>query len=124
MADTVLPLSARTAGTDRSPLATTLRVEGTRTAVVLRGEADVSTTAVLSDALSRVIALPDGDVVIDLAGLDFIDTSTVQVLAVGERLLHRRGRRLSFRSPSPLATTVLESFALGDRIEARDGARP
>lgn len=59
-----------------------LRVEGTRTVVVLRGEADLFDLPLLSDALSRVIAMRTGDVVIDFAELEFVDVPTVRVLAV------------------------------------------
>ena len=117
--------SARPGCGRRSALATpVVRVEGTRTVVALRGEADFSTRPFMSDVLSRVIALRAGDVVIDLAEVKFIDTATVRVLAVGQQLLDRRGRKLTFRSPSRLAARVLHSFGLTDLIEARQGAQP
>ena len=124
MADTVYPPSARTAHRSPSALTTVVGAEGTRTVVVLRGEADSSTTAVLSDALSRVIASQGGDVGIDLAEAEFIDTATIRVLAVGLELLARQGRKLTVRSPSRLAARVLELFRLTDLIEARYAAQP
>jgi anti-anti-sigma regulatory factor len=68
--------------------------------------------------LSRVIASQSGDVVIDMAEAEFIDTATVRVLAVGQQLLADRGRRLTFRSPSRLTARVLHLFGLTDLIEA------
>jgi len=119
VAAAVLPPTART---DRS--VEVVRADGAHTVVVLRGEWDFSTRPVLSDVLSRVIALPAGDVVIDLAQAEFIDSATVRVLAVAWQWLDRRGRALTFRSPSSPAAKVLHLFGLTDLIEARDGAQP
>jgi anti-anti-sigma factor len=120
MATTVVRSSAPTARIVLSPLTVpVMRVEGTRTVVVLRGEADCSSRPVLSDLLSRIIASPSGEVVIDMAD---IDTATVRVLAVGQQLLADWGRRLTFRSPSRLTARVLHLFGLTDLIEAREGA--
>jgi anti-sigma B factor antagonist len=116
---TVLPSPARTAVSVPSALTTIVRAEGTRTVVVLQGEADFSTRPVLSDALSRAIALGAGDVVIDLAEASFIDTASVRALALSRELLDRDGRRVTFRSPSRLAARVLGLFGLTELIEAR-----
>jgi anti-anti-sigma factor len=125
MTVTVLPPSAHTAGSVLSALTTpVVRAEGTRTVVVLLGEADFSTRPVLADALSRVIALHTGDVVIDLAEAEFIDTDTVRVLAVAQQLLDRHDRKLTFRSPSRLAARMLYLFGLTDLIEAPIGDQP
>ena len=119
MAAAVLPPSARI---DRS--VAVVRAEGTLTVVVLRGEWDLSTRAVLADVLSRVIASGAGDVVIDLAEADFIDTATVRAFADAQHLLDCRGRRLSFVSPSSLAVQVLDLFGLTDLIDRRERVGP
>lgn len=95
-----------------------VRAEAARTVVAMRGEADWSTTAILSDALSRVIASHVGDVAIELGELDFIDTATVRVIATAHHLLAGQERALTVRSPSRLARRVLEVFALTNAIEA------
>jgi anti-anti-sigma factor len=118
MALTVVPLSARSAPTARSTPTTTVREGGTGTLVIVRGEVNSSTAPVLSKALSRVIVKRCGDVVIDLANLEFIDSASVRVLTACKRMLDREGRRLTFRSPSRLAARVLEVFALAGLIEA------
>jgi anti-anti-sigma factor len=122
---TVLRPSARTARSFRLALTTpVVHAEGKRTVVVLRGEADVSTRPVLCDVLSRVIALGAGDVVIDLAEVEFIDTATVRALAVGQQSLDGQGRKLTFRSPSRLAARMLDLFGLADLIEVREMVLP
>jgi anti-anti-sigma factor len=95
--------------------------EGASTVVALRGEADLSTRAVLADALSRVVAFGDGDVVVDLAETAFIDSAGARTLAMAHQLLQRRDRALSFRSPSTKATQLLGLFGLTDLIDGRDG---
>jgi anti-anti-sigma factor len=119
VAAAVFPPTART---DRS--VAVVRADAAGTVVVLRGEWDVSARPVLADVLSRVIALPVGDVVVDLAQAEFIDSATVRVLAVAWQWLDRRGRKLTLWSPSSLAATVLGLFGLTDLIEDREPARP
>ena len=121
MALTMLPPSSDTVQRGvrwavRSPV---VHAEGTHTVVTLCGEADVSTRPALADVLSRVIAHGAGDVVIDLAPVTFIDTATVRALAIGQQLLERTGRALTFRSPSRLAVRVLDLFGLTDQMETR-----
>jgi len=86
--------------------------EGTRTVVVLRGEADFSTALVLSDILARGVSAGAGEVVVDLSGLEFIDSGAMRVLEAAGQRLQRVGRKLTLRSPSSVATRVLETFGL------------
>ena len=94
-----------------------LHAEATRTVVTLCGEADLSTRPALADVLSRVIATGSGDVVVDLAAVTLIDTATGRSFAIGQRLLDRTGRTLTFRSPSRMAVQVLDLFGLTELIE-------
>jgi anti-anti-sigma factor len=121
MSHTVLPRSLGSLHGARSGLMTAVvREEGTRTLVMLSGEADVSTTSVLSDVLAWMVARRTGDVVVDLGELEFLDSATVHVLAEGQQLLEHDGREMTFRSPSRLAVRVLDAFRLTDSIEARE----
>ena len=65
-----------------------------------------------------------GNVVIDLAETEFIDTATVRVFAVAQQLLDRHDRKLTLRSPSRLAARMLYLFGLTDLIEAPECAQP
>jgi anti-anti-sigma factor len=118
----VLP-EAQTARVGPS-LVTVVRLERTRTVVVLQGEADVSSRSVLADVLSRVIAARSGDVVIDLSALVFIDSGSIRVFAIARRWLDREDRNLTFRSPSRLAARVLNLWGLSALIETREASRP
>ena len=124
MAITVHPVSLGQPTLLRSSLTTAVRVEGTRTVVGLAGAADLSTRPVLSDVLSRVIAFDAGDVVIDLAEVDFVDTAIGRAFSVCRQLLERRGRKVTFRSPAKTAARVLQLFCLAELIETTDSAEP
>jgi len=78
----------------------------------------------LADTLSRVIAAGVGDVVIDLAELDFIDSSIGRTFSVCRQFLRARDRQLTFRSPSTLAARILHAFGLSDCVEKRHEMRP
>jgi anti-sigma B factor antagonist len=118
MSLTLLPRSTRPAHAVGIGLTVrVVRAAASRTVVSLAGEADCSTTAELSDALSRVVASHGGDVVIDLSDLAFIDTANIRVLATAHHLLADQGRTLEVRSPSRLGRRVLELFGLVHVIE-------
>lgn len=97
------------------------REEDTRTVVAAAGRSGLVGTPVQSEALFRVRPLPAGDVVIDRARAELIDSAT-GVSAQGQHLLDRQGRKLTFRSPSRLP--VLPGFGLADLIEDRRRGSP
>ena len=119
MALTIPPPSAGTVPSFGSFAAIPVaHAEGGRTVIELRGEADLSTRRALSNVMSQVIELGRGDVVIDLTETTFIDTAIVRTLAIGQQLLDRQGSSLIFRSPSRLASMVLQVFGMSYLIEA------
>ena len=89
-----------------------------RTVVWLRGEHDICTVAALSQILARAIALDDGDLVVDLGGVRFMDASTVGVILRARDFLRLQSRSLSLRSPSACAARVLDLSNLGYLLEA------
>jgi anti-anti-sigma regulatory factor len=100
-----------------------VRAEGSRTVVIVRGGADLPhapSRPVVFDVLARVVAVGTGDVVIDLAEVELLDTAAFFTMAAAERMLGSEGRKVTFRSPSRLAARVLSLFGLHDLIEARE----
>ncbi len=75
--------------------------------VRLRGEHDFYTAPALWHTLAQAIAFDDGDVVVDLSGVDFMGASTVGVLIRASDFLQKRSRSLTLRSPSTRALRVL-----------------
>jgi anti-sigma B factor antagonist len=60
----------------------------------VHGEIDQSTTTLLADALRRATLERDGNVVVDLTGATFIDSSGISTLLNGLRRLTRLRRKL------------------------------
>ncbi len=109
-------MSTATLAQPAAPLAGGLEVsvsaEGATTVVALQGEADVATLPALTDAFARIIAAGEGDVVVDLARLEFLDTATIRAVVRARAVLAGDGRQLTLRSPSRIAGRVLAVFGL------------
>ena len=76
--------------------------------VWLRGQHDIATVSVVSETLSRAIALDDGPVVVDLSGVEFMGAATVGVLLRAGEYLRQQSRALVLRSASASAQRVLD----------------
>ncbi|MDW3216116.1 MAG: STAS domain-containing protein [Ilumatobacteraceae bacterium] len=74
------------------------------------GEIDASTAGQLADA----IAEREGDVVIDVAGVAFIDSSGIRALIASQQAVEAQGATLTIRNPSP---AVLRLFQLSSLEE-------
>ena len=94
-------------------LAATVSREGAVTVVAFRGEADRATLQVVEDALCDVITDGDGDVVVDLAQMEFIDSAALRAILRARETLEPSGRHLTLRSPSRIAGRLLGVFGLG-----------
>lgn len=94
-------------------LTATVFADGAATVVALRGEADRATLHVVRDALAGVIANEHGDVVVDLAQTEFMDTAALRSILRAREDLAGTGRHLTLRSPSRSAARLLGVFGLG-----------
>lgn len=90
-----------------------------RTVVWLRGSYDVSSMAALAELMARAIAIDDGDLVVDLNQVQFIDAASVGVLVRVHEFLGRRSRSLALRFPSRSARSVLDACGLTDLLDPR-----
>ena len=86
------------------------------TVLALRGEADIATLPVVVAALACIVADHEGDVVVDLAQTEFIDTATLRALLRAREVLDSDGRQLALRSPSKIVGRVLAVFGLSDLV--------
>ncbi len=82
--------------------------EDGRTVVWVRGEHDAATSTALSETLRHSAALDDGDLIVDLSGVDFMGVATVDVIVSTRALLRRRLQLLTLRAPSSSARLVLD----------------
>jgi anti-anti-sigma factor len=94
-------------------LAATVFDDGALTVVALAGEADRATLHVVQEVLADVITDRIGDVVVDLAEMEFIDTAALRVVLRARETLGDAGRQLTLRSPSRSASRLLGVFGLG-----------
>ena len=95
-----------------------------RTVVWLRGEYDTSTLVALSVQLCRAISHNDADLVVDLRHVTFMDASTVGVIVRAREFLRPRGRSLTLRSLSGIASRVIEVCGLQELVEHRPRSSP
>jgi anti-sigma B factor antagonist len=77
------------------------------TLVDLTGEADGTTTDMLRDLLEAQIARKPGMLIIDLAGLRFMDSAALHVILTASRSLAGQGGTLALVSPARVVAAVL-----------------
>lgn len=78
-----------------------------QTVVWLCGEHDLSTAARVAKVLADVTAAGDGNLVVDLSQVEFMDASTIAALIHGRNGLRTRSRDLTLRAPSSVARRIL-----------------
>ncbi len=97
----------------------TLRVSVARSGhdapvMALSGELDMATTRTMSDHLSELVR-SGTDVVVDLRGLCFIDSSGLSALMAARQQSEDRGTTLTLRAPTRTVTRLLTITGL-DRV--------
>ena len=95
-----------------------LDISPTDQGVMLRGEIDAHTAPALADALA---ALTTERVVIDLSGVDFVDSSGLRVLIQAHQQADEAGRSLVLARPSTSVRRLLEISGLNDYLTIDDG---
>ena len=81
--------------------------------VSLRGELDIADAAGVAAALAAAIAR-EPEIIVDLAGLEFIDCSGVAVLVRGQKLARVEGGELRLAAPRPRVLLVLSLTRMTD----------
>jgi anti-anti-sigma factor len=74
--------------------------------VWVSGEHDASTVPELAENLAQAIASGDGDVVVDLSAVRFMDASTIGVMVRADEYLRPRARALTIKAASHSARRV------------------
>jgi anti-anti-sigma factor len=95
------------------PFAAFAHLEGDRAIVMLNGELDMASTAILIDSILIDcfvgIAFAVEEVVLDFAELDFIDGSGLHAIAAVAQQVTAYGGSVSIRSPRPQIQRLLEA---------------
>jgi anti-anti-sigma factor len=92
----------------------TVRFAGNRIIVGIRGEVDLLTAPELGSLLDSIISRGHASVVLDVAGLAFMDASGLGVIASAAGGLEALGGGLAIRSPPPLLTRLFEVTGLNE----------
>ena len=94
--------------------------------LAVRGELDLATAPALEAALEEAIRESDGALVVDLCGVEFLDSSGLQVLLRVRARLGTEDRALALVCPFGRVRRVIELAGLSDvfaLFESRDAAR-
>jgi anti-anti-sigma factor len=82
----------------------------------LDGELDAHTAPALTSAMAQ---LPEGEVIVDLDGVSFVDSSGLRVLLDATNRARAAGGDLTLRSPKPSIRRLIEISGLGDHMRLR-----
>lgn len=93
--------------------------EGDAGVVSAAGELDASSEARLRSAFDELLA-EDSTLVVDLAGITFLDSSGLSVLIYAYKRAHELGGSLTLRSPSAIVTRLLELTGQTERFVVSD----
>jgi anti-sigma B factor antagonist len=88
-----------------------------RQVVWLRGEDDLSTAARVAEVLADAAEEGDGDLVVDLSQVEFMDAAIITVLIRRRGLLRAQSRDLLLRDPSWHARRVLDLCGLLELVD-------
>jgi anti-sigma B factor antagonist len=91
------------------------------TTLSLRGELDMATAPRLDEALEHACAERAGEIVLDLAGLEFIDSSGVRAILLGREVCARNGCEYSvLRDLSASVERLFAMAGVGEWLTMRD----
>jgi anti-sigma B factor antagonist len=88
--------------------------------IALAGELDPHTAPLFQAAVDGVVTSASTDLVLDLSGLGFVDSSGLRVLIRAQQQLAEQGGTLTLRAPSPTVRRLLEITGLIDHIAITD----
>ena len=85
--------------------------------LVLEGRLGHATAAEFRSAADAVLAEDPRDLVIDLAGVDYLSSAAIKEFERISTEQSERGRQFTLRAPSPAARLSLELAGLSDRTK-------
>ena len=89
--------------------------------IAATGELDLSGAAVLEAELERVTEDPErGTVVLDLSGLEFMDSSGLRLVVVADMRARDAGRRFTLVRGDETVHRVFEITRMSDRLDFVD----
>ena len=116
MVSTVFPPGVTAGDWDSAPFVSR---DGERAVIWLAGEQDIATAGVLADTLANVSSADGADLIVDLSGVTFMSTATIDALLRARNLMLGLSRNLTLRSPSKCARRLLDLCGLAAFVEPR-----
>ena len=98
-----------------SNFAVTVHDRGSDTVIAVTGELDIYTAPALRDALLDVVAAERSEIVVDLLGVAFLDSSALGVLVGGYKRVSTMGGHLRVACPPGPLTEIFRVTGL-DRV--------
>lgn len=102
---------------DASPFGVRVVHHDEHTVLRVDGELDLATTPHLRTRLGHVIADADGPILLDLAGLTFIDSTGLCAILTANAELDRQGRELRVVGTSVQVRQLFEICGITDLID-------
>lgn len=98
----------------------TVSFEGADTVLTVAGEIDLGSVDILSTCLEQAGNEGTGRVVIDLAGVTFLDSSGLNAILRANQSLHSLERELVLRRPTDASRRVLTVAAVDGVLKIED----
>jgi len=99
---------------------TTTSQDGT-TRIEVTGELDIASGPDLEQVLETHLTEPGADLVLDLRGVTFLDSSGLRVVLVASRTAEQAGRRLGVVPGDGQVLRVIRLAQVEDRLDLRAG---
>ena len=96
------------------------RSDNGRATVSLRGELDISSAPTLADALQRIEADSPPVILVDLRGLEFMDSTGLRTLVNADQRARDAGRRLAIVRGPEAVDRVFNVTRLDERLDLVD----
>ncbi len=84
----------------------------------LAGEVDLAAAPRVESAIDEALAGETSDIVIDLDGVTFLDSTGLRVLVAAHSMCKAEGRSLTLVNPSVSVSRILEITGLGQTLLA------
>jgi len=82
--------------------------------VTMTGEIDFTVTPHMRERLAAFIEATSGDILLDLGGLDYIDSSGLAALIEARKKLQSKGRKISISEVSSQVRKLFNLTQIGD----------
>ena len=99
------------------PLTVEVASQGDEVVLVLVGELDPHTAPILRSSVDDAVSDATATLVLDVAGLQFIDSSGLRVIISAHKTMDERGGRLVLRAPTDNTRRLLDITGLADHVD-------